>query len=260
MNKLIVWTGGAAVVALVAVVAGAKFFEDPHVAEGRALFQYYCAHCHGAKGNSKGYNAEHMDPRPRDLTDGVEPYMGEQTNDDIYLTLSRDVKEEEAVTDPEEMWIPGAMPTFKYTLSDKERWSLVAFIRSLHDHEDEPVDFTQPMSAERPRIEVGAPPTLASLKADELGKLSARGKHLYESKFMCYSCHQIDGKGGIVGPELDRAGVRLNDKWIFRWTKAPQGIRHDTKMVSFGMTDDEALAIAAYLNALRETAPPPSSS
>ncbi|MEW6325494.1 MAG: cytochrome c [Nitrospirota bacterium] len=260
MKKLVAIIGGAALLALVVISAGAKLFEDPHVAEGRALFQYYCAHCHGAKGRGDGYNADFMDPRPRDLTDRVEPYMGEQSNDDIYTTLSRDVKEEEEVTDPEEMWIPAAMPTFKYTLSDKERWSLVAFVRSLHDHEDEPIDFTREMSAERPHIEVGAPPTLASLKADEVGTLAERGKHLYESKFMCFSCHKISSEGGTVGPELDRAGVRLNDKWIFRWTKVPQAIRHDTKMPSFGMSDEEALAITAYLKTLREPPPPTPSS
>ena len=74
------------VVAL-AAVSYALLFEDKHVSKGRRLFSYYCAHCHGEKGQGNGYNAKYLDPKPRDLTDSVEPYMAEGSNEDIFKAL-----------------------------------------------------------------------------------------------------------------------------------------------------------------------------
>jgi mono/diheme cytochrome c family protein len=256
---MITWVGGGLATLLVVAGIGQLIFRDPHVAEGKALFHYYCAHCHGEKGRGNGYNAEFLDPKPRDLTDSVEAYVGDQTNEDIYATLSRDVKEESETTE-EETWVPGAMPTFKNTLSDEQRWSLVAYLRTLHKNDAEKIDFSQPISTEHSYAQAQAPAALTTLAADERRRLAEKGKHLYESKFMCFSCHQIGDKGGRVGPNLSRSGDRLNPSWVFRWIKSPQSIMHDTKMVNFGMSDDEALAITVYLSTVHETEPPPSSS
>jgi mono/diheme cytochrome c family protein len=251
-TKLISWAGGGVAALLVVVGVGRLLFQDPHVAKGKALFHYYCAHCHGDKGRGNGYNAEFLDPKPRDLTDSVEAYLGDQTNEDIYATLSRDVKEESETTE-EETWVPAMMPTFKYTLSDEQRWLLVAYLRTLHANDAEPVDFSQPFSTEHAYAPAQAPAALAVLTADERRRLAEKGKHLYELKFMCFSCHQIGDNGGRVGPDLSRSGVRLNPQWVYRWIKSPQSIMKETKMVNFGMSDEEALAITAYLSTLRES-------
>lgn len=259
MKKLIIWGAGGLAAAAVLFLIGRTLFQDPHVKEGHALFEYYCAHCHGTKGRGDGFNADNMDPRPRDLTDRVEEYMAGASNEEIYDVISRDVKLEDEVTDPDEFWVPGAMPTFKYTLSDKERWELVAFIRTLHSNDADPIEFTEEMESKRPTIEVTDPPQLSDLPPGRLAELVKQGKFLYNEKFICSSCHRIGDEGGTVGPELSRAGFRLNPKWIYRWTKAPQAIKHETKMPSFGMSNDEALAITAYLNTLRAPAAPPES-
>ena len=78
MKKIMAWGSGGVVVALALFWLGLVIFENPHVAEGRGLFQYYCAHCHGASGRGDGFNTKYLDPHPRDLTDHVEAYMGDQ--------------------------------------------------------------------------------------------------------------------------------------------------------------------------------------
>lgn len=244
------WGWAAAVLAIVVGGGGCSYFQEPHVVKGRELFQYYCAQCHGPKGKGNGFNAEYLDPRPRDLTDSREEYLGPQTNEEVYETLSREIKEEHETTD-DENWVPAIMPTFKYTLSDEDRWSLVAYVRTLQKNDAGAVDFTQPLSTERYVAPVTAKISLADYKPDQLKGLEEKGKHLYESKYICSSCHVIDGKGGHLGPDLSRSGIRLNSWWVYRWIKAPQSMQRHTKMPNFGMSDDEALAITAYLATLR---------
>lgn len=50
----------------------------------------------------------------------------------------------------------------------------------------------------------------------------SKGKGLYFEKFGCQGCHQIGGKGGYVGPPLDKVGDRLKGGWIYHWLKNPQ--------------------------------------
>ena len=63
-------------------------FQDKHVAEGKKIFNYYCAHCHGEKGYGDGYNSVNVDPRPRDLTDSLEPYMAESSNEILIHSIT----------------------------------------------------------------------------------------------------------------------------------------------------------------------------
>lgn len=79
----------------------------------------------------------------------------------------------------------------------------------------------------------------------------SKGKGLYFEKYGCQSCHQIAGKGGYVGPPLDKIGVRLSGGWIFHWLKDPQAYKPDSIEPDNNMTDDEAEALTAYLLSLQ---------
>jgi mono/diheme cytochrome c family protein len=246
-------------VAALAGFAGCALFESEQVAKGRKLFEYYCLHCHGEKGLGNGFNAKHLDPKPRDLTDKDEEFMGKMSNEEIYEVISRDMMSQEEFDekygeDTDKLFTPPNMPSFKHTLSDAERWSLVAFVRTLHKNTAPKVEVPEKAAKERPKFAPVPKPTLASAPAD-LEKLAEKGKTLYEERYGCHACHAIGDKGGIVGPELDRAGFRLNGAWIYRWIKYPQIMKPLTKMPNLGVTDDDALAITAYLGTLR-AAPP----
>jgi len=61
--------------------------------------------------------------------------------------------------------------------------------------------------------------------------------------------------GGLVGPALDRAGFRLNDTWVYRWIRYPQGIKKHTRMPNLGFNDHDARAVTAYIETLRAPKP-----
>ena len=245
-----------AAVAAVVGVAGCGLFQDEHVKRGADLYAYYCSHCHGDKGKpGQGFNWKLMpDPKPKDLSNKDE--MSTLKDEEIFATISRDMKD----TTPEggdkigedEFAVP-TMPTFKYTLSEEELWSLVAFVRTLHGTKLEKKDWTS-LKKERPKFASVPKPMVTATSAEET-KLTARGKQLYFNKYGCNACHKTGDSGGEVGPPLDRAGFRLNSPWIYRWIKYPQNMKPHTKMPNLGVSDDDAKAIMFYLKTLN--APPP---
>ena len=55
--------------------------------------------------------------------------------------------------------------------------------------------------------------------------LVMHGKSLYFERYACQSCHQLAGKGGYVGPPLDKLNMRLKFGWVFHWLKNPQSFK-----------------------------------
>lgn len=115
--------------------AGCGLFQSEQVSKGQHLYAHYCMHCHGEHGRqNEGFNWTHMpDPKPKDLSNKSE--MSTFKDEEIYNTISRNMKD----TTPDvgdkigddEFAVP-TMPTFKYTLSEDEIWSIVAYVRTLH--------------------------------------------------------------------------------------------------------------------------------
>lgn len=134
VRKLVI---GMTVISMATVmgIAGCGLFQNETVSRGQHLYTHYCMHCHGENGRqNEGYNWGTMpDPRPKDLSNKGE--MSTFKDEEIFSTISRDMKD----TTPEvgdkigddEFAVP-TMPTFKYTLSEEEIWSIVAYVRTLH--------------------------------------------------------------------------------------------------------------------------------
>jgi mono/diheme cytochrome c family protein len=80
-------------------------------------------------------------------------------------------------------------------------------------------------------------------------ELAAQGEKLYWEKYPCFTCHQIQGKtgGAAVGPDLTDAWKRLNPDWMVQWIKNPQAFDPASLMPNLGVSDAEAVALAAYL-------------
>jgi mono/diheme cytochrome c family protein len=79
----------------------------------------------------------------------------------------------------------------------------------------------------------------------------AKGRGLYFERYGCQGCHQVGGKGGYVGPPLDKVGSRLKAGWIFHWLKNPQAYKPESIEPNNRLTDDEAEALTTYLLTLR---------
>ncbi len=266
------------------VKTGSSAQPEQYVMQGKELFTNYCIHCHGASGVGDGFNAGNVDPGPRDLTDseaeaGETGFMASLTNEEIYHEiLSRDLlnpDEFEALQeayldavmmdDEEEakaaearlpMLVPPAMPTFKHTLSDAERWALVSYLRTLHANSAPPVEIVSTVSIVRPTSPVLQAPSW-DITEDERAALVENGKSFFIDKFNCNGCHiyKTGEMGGVVGPDLRRSGERLNLDWTYQWISSPQAMKRDTKMPDLDLSENEAKAISLYLETLTPDVP-----
>ncbi|MEK6571413.1 MAG: c-type cytochrome, partial [Bacteroidota bacterium] len=87
------------------------------------------------------------------------------------------------------------------------------------------------------------------IRADDA--MISKGKTLYYEKYACQACHQINLKGGYVGPALDKAGVRLKPGWVFLWLKNPQAFKPESIEPNNSLSDQDAEALTAYLMSLK---------
>jgi len=246
-------------------LGGCALFDSKEVKHGKKLFAFYCAQCHGEKGNGKGYNADNLDPHPRDLTDAGERYMADASNEDIFIAikngLSGVVWEDGLIKSGHEMdeeygFGSTLMPYWGFTLSDDEIWSLVAFVRTLHKNDAEKVVIeAEEIHEKKEAIHKLKKVDFEKIQGPERSLLVKEGLYLLDEKYACMGCHKINGVGGEVGPDLSRAGKRFNSKWIYRWVQYASSIKEETKMPDFAMPDKDALAITLYLKTLQAKIP-----
>ncbi len=85
------------------------------VANGTRLYQESCAVCHGVAGYGDGAGAQGLKPKPANLT---AKHTGDHTAGDLFWWLTEGIK-------------GTAMPGFKDSLNEEERWDLINFIRTL---------------------------------------------------------------------------------------------------------------------------------
>lgn len=149
---------------------------------GEWVYRGLCVGCHGVKGDGNGgvwtlgeqYAKAYKLPRqPRDFTAAVykirsTPSGSLPTDLDLFSSISRGL-----VADHD-------MPAFKF-LPERDRWAVIAYIKSLSKRWQEEKDYQQPP------IVVADPP------APDSGALVA-GKSVY-AKMQCEKCHGPTGLG-----------------------------------------------------------------
>jgi putative heme-binding domain-containing protein len=229
-----------------AVIASSEEDEmGPLASQGRILFQHYCAACHGVSGDGDGYNAEQLDKDPAELSD--QKFIAKKNDSQIYRVIKfggQGVKKSHL------------MPVFGHTLSEKEIWSLVAYIRHLADDEDHSVKLptntpeTRPASPPPPHDPLNAFSDWYSKKGGD-ASLIAQGEKLFRKKKSCFACHQLNDEGGLLGPDLSRAGFSYTPEWIFTWLGNPQRIKPQSKMPNLGLDNQECRSITAFLASLK---------
>ncbi|MFQ5482290.1 MAG: c-type cytochrome [Nitrospinaceae bacterium] len=82
----------------------------------------------------------------------------------------------------------------------------------------------------------------------EGAEVLSRGKRLF-IKLGCHGCHLAEGFESIakVGPRLLRIGAKVDPSWLYRWVKKPKNYLPKTRMPDFSLSDEHALALAAFL-------------
>ncbi len=153
---------------------------------GKILYENKCAPCHGLDGAGEGKAAYLLYPKPRDFVAAryrmVSTWERVPTDDDIYGTVSRG--------------IPGSsMPSWAH-LSEKERWSLVHYIKTFANEAILPNTVVGDSGEGMLRIPPEAEYTLAGAK-------------LASERFRdaCASCHGATGEGDGVTDQTDEKGI-----------------------------------------------------
>ena len=97
--------------------------------------------------------------------------------------------------------VPGTqMPANGF--EDSETWAIVAYLRSL------------------------APPRAVKLDGDP-----AKGEKIFVGAGGCATCHMVNGRGGLLGPDLSRVGAARSVEYL------AESIREPDKELSDGMLD-----------------------
>jgi nitric oxide reductase subunit C len=78
-------------------------------------------------------------------------------------------------------------------------------------------------------------------------ELIREGERLYFEKYACNACHQIDQKGGLVGPDLTEAGKRLRLEWVIYYLHDPKAFVKRSIEPVYAFTDREIQALTAFV-------------
>jgi cytochrome c2 len=99
------------------------------------------------------------------------------------------------------------------------------------------------------------------LKAKEFQHLVAFLKYRYVlgekliSKYICLSCHLIEGEGKSIGPDLTHEGDKVNPDWLSNFLMNPYKIRPSEaspdSMTNLGWTEKEVEYLSTYILSLR---------
>lgn len=103
------WVSPAATNAVKNPFAGDKTV----LAEAKTLYTANCAPCHGDKGKGDGPAAQALNPKPADHSSAA---VQSETDGSLFWKLSEG---------------RNPMPAYKKILTDKQRWELVSYIRTL---------------------------------------------------------------------------------------------------------------------------------
>ncbi|MDH5762864.1 MAG: c-type cytochrome [Nitrospinota bacterium] len=127
----------------------------------------------------------------------------------------------------------------------------------MAEDDDHPVTVPADVSKTRPASLPLAHDSVESfsewfLKNGTDSTLISKGEKLFRKKKSCYACHQLDDEGGVVGPDLSRAGFYYTPEWIFRWIGNPQKVKPESRMPNLGLNNEECRAITAFLVSLQE--------
>jgi mono/diheme cytochrome c family protein len=81
-------------------------------------------------------------------------------------------------------------------------------------------------------------------------------RRLFEKDYGCFGCHQVKNPkgevvGGISGPELVQAGLRLRGDWIYTYLRDTRSLIPPTRMPNLKLSEEDAKALAQYVTTFK---------
>jgi DMSO reductase family type II enzyme heme b subunit len=216
-------------------------------AEGKEVYDRWCAGCHGVDGAGEGPGAATMLPRPRDFT---------RAQYQVRTTGSGELPTDEDILHVINVGMPGtAMPGWEDLLTLEQREALVAYVKTFSrffEGAEAPavVEFSDAPGVDEERI--------------------ARGAELYQ-EIECWQCHGQAGRGdGNSANTLDDDtgfpiyAADLTRNWLFNGGSTVEDIYRrmrtgldGTPMPTFSdlidsniITDDDLWSLAHYVRSL----------
>ena len=186
---------------------------DDVVREGQQIFLQSCALCHGTDGHGRTDLGRNMYPPAMDMTS---PHVQHWSDAELFWIIHNGVR------------LTG-MPSWNGSISESDTWKLAAFIHDL------------------PRLNAAGPGQEAQPAQAEVD-LIKYGKTLYRQEG-CFMCHQLNGEGGKVGPDLTVEGTRgRTTAWLVGHFKDPPAYTKGSIMPAFqNLTDEQLRALTAFL-------------
>jgi mono/diheme cytochrome c family protein len=210
---------------------------------GAQLYGRNCAACHGSDGRGDGPVASHLVVPPRDFTRAVfkvrsTPSGSLPTDLDLFQTISRGMHGTDMAP-----WV---------RLSERQRWALVAYLKSLS-----------------PRFRDEALEPAVDIPASPRGRagLRNRGEALYR-QLQCRNCHGSLGRGDGPGVRAyaSERDVRIRDlaRSYFVRGDSPKDIyltlrtgMDGTPMGAFELPSEDLWGLAYYVRDVLRQPPPP---
>lgn len=180
------WRAGLTALAMIAAVTvsgPAVYAMRGSAQDGKILYLANCQQCHGPEGKGDGSASAYLMRRPRNFAEGVykiktsPPGWIIPRDEDIFAVITNGTSS-------------SGMPPYAKILTDDERWSLVAYLKSLSDAFN---------------VE-GNPPSL-----DYSGRVAyspqsvERGEKVY-FRLKCVECHGQEGRGPAMKKLKDDYG------------------------------------------------------
>lgn len=85
--------------------------------------------------------------------------------------------------------------------------------------------------------------------AGESDRVERGGRQFFDQG--CHGCHVVGKAGTPIGPNLSHIGAKYSESYLVRWLRDPQSQRPAAHMPQLELTEDQVLALAAYLASLR---------
>lgn len=98
--------------------------------------------------------------------------------------------------------------------------------------------------------EVAMAPAETTEPSAEIPANVQRGRSVFQ-RLRCLTCHQVEGRGEAVGPDLSGVGLRLQAPYLRKWLRNPTAFVPETTMPPVTVQGPNFEALVEYLMSLR---------